>query len=1072
MAMINRFGIKQSDGTFQYHDLGAKGENVLLNEKALTEVVSDLTTEIAKKYNAAGGEISGEVIPNGGLAHAGNSNYISFPEGGRLRTFSDTIGQLKIYLPSLWDNTLIKFKVSIANYQNNSSVDYFISGYMNADSRKWETCSATSIGKYSGVLSNLTVHFGNNGANCVIGIGNLDTLWQFATVSISDISFNKVDGEIDYLKWAKGWSVLINANNDITFTESIEKPHVTQEVNALIGNITDNTLEDAKEYTDQKIADLIGGAPETLDTLKEIAQEINENQGAIDTINSAISDKANKTDLDNHTNNTEVHVTIADKNRWNAKQDVFTVDEYLSSVSTNPVQNKSVYNALADKVDRVSGKTLSTNDFSNTYKTKLDGIEEGANKYVHPDSPITPGSYTKVTVDQKGHVTKGSNPTLTIAEGGTGATDAATALQNLGLTATAAELNKLDGVTATTEELNYVDGVTSNIQTQLDSKASLSTATQSANGLFSATDKKKLDGIAEGANKYVHPTYNAKTSGLYKITVDGLGHISAASAVTKEDITNLGIPGTSSSYDVATQSANGLMSSTDKKKLDSVEEGANKYILPTASTTLGGVKTTSTVSSTTGYTACPIINGVVYYKDSDTTYTLGSFGVNASATELNYTKGVTSSIQTQLNGKLSTTGTAAAASKLANTSAIGSATQPVYFNASGVPVACTYTLGKSVPSDAKFTDTTYGAATSSALGLVKIGSNITVSSGTISLTKANITAALGYTPPTSDTNTWRPLGTTADTACAGNDARLSNARPASDVYSWAKASTKPSYTKAEIGLGNVDNTADSAKSVNYANSAGSASSASFLNNNSQLTYGASGLNYFNASIAETSGASNNAVPYSGNWSHIIRMNHANGAGYYADLSIPMVSADHHINYRVISAGSEIVPWRTVIDSSNISSQSVNYATSSGYAGSAGGANFSNQLQAFTGDDFTGGSHYVKAIRGSGWETRLWMCYDGGAKQADAVAVNYANTAGTANSVAWGNVTSKPTSYTPASHNQSASTITAGTFPAAVYAYANTSYTTNMIRNSVFTTSDPGAGASTSHANGSIIYVYE
>lgn len=46
-------------------------------------------------------------------------------------------------------------------------------------------------------------------------------------------------------------------------------------------------------------------------------------------------------------------------------------------------------------------------------------------------------------------------------------------------------------------------------------------------------------------------------------------------------------------------------------------------------------------------------------------------------------------------------------------------------------------------------NTTYSAATSSALGLVKIGSNISVSSGTISLTKANVTSALGYTPPTS-----------------------------------------------------------------------------------------------------------------------------------------------------------------------------------------------------------------------------------------------------------------------------------------------------------------------------------
>ena len=49
-----------------------------------------------------------------------------------------------------------------------------------------------------------------------------------------------------------------------------------------------------------------------------------------------------------------------------------------------------------------------------------------------------------------------------------------------------------------------------------------------------------------------------------------------------------------------------------------------------------------------------------------------------------------------------------------------------------------------------------------------------------------------------DTNTWRPLGTTGDTACAGNDSRLSNARPASDVYSWAKQSTKPSYSWSEI----------------------------------------------------------------------------------------------------------------------------------------------------------------------------------------------------------------------------------------------------------------------------------
>ena len=60
------------------------------------------------------------------------------------------------------------------------------------------------------------------------------------------------------------------------------------------------------------------------------------------------------------------------------------------------------------------------------------------------------------------------NDNDTVSEGGS------TSLSDLGITATATELNKLDGVTATTAELNYVDGVTSNIQTQLNAKASSS----------------------------------------------------------------------------------------------------------------------------------------------------------------------------------------------------------------------------------------------------------------------------------------------------------------------------------------------------------------------------------------------------------------------------------------------------------------------------------------------------------------------------------------------------------------------------------------------------------------------
>lgn len=66
-------------------------------------------------------------------------------------------------------------------------------------------------------------------------------------------------------------------------------------------------------------------------------------------------------------------------------------------------------------------------------------------------------------------------------------------------------------------------------------------------------------------------------------------------------------------------------------------------------------------------------------------------------------------------GSSSAGGAATSANKI-NTNA-GSATQPVYFS-NGIPVKTTYTLGKSVPSDAKFTDTTYSVATTSANGLM------------------------------------------------------------------------------------------------------------------------------------------------------------------------------------------------------------------------------------------------------------------------------------------------------------------------------------------------------------------
>lgn len=105
-------------------------------------------------------------------------------------------------------------------------------------------------------------------------------------------------------------------------------------------------------------------------------------------------------------------------------------------------------------------------------------------------------------------------------------------------------------------------------------------ATESEKGLMSAADKTKLDGIEEGANRYVHPNHTSHSKNFYKFANDGQGHVSGAEKVTKSDITALGIPGQDTTYGNATQSVSGLLSANDKKKLDAIEEGANKYVHP------------------------------------------------------------------------------------------------------------------------------------------------------------------------------------------------------------------------------------------------------------------------------------------------------------------------------------------------------------------------------------------------------------------------------------------------------------------------------------------------------------
>ena len=154
------------------------------------------------------------------------------------------------------------------------------------------------------------------------------------------------------------------------------------------------------------------------------------------------------------------------------------------------------------------------------------------------------------------------------------------------------------------------DGSTQNVT---DSNTTYSAATQSANGLMSSTDKTKLDGIATGANNYSLPTASSSTLGGVKVGTN----LSISSGV---------LSATDTKYDAATQSAAGLMSATDKTKLDGIATGATKITVDTALS-----------SSSTNPVQNKVVNSALAGKASTSTATTSANGLMSSSdkTKLN-----------------------------------------------------------------------------------------------------------------------------------------------------------------------------------------------------------------------------------------------------------------------------------------------------------------------------------------------------------------------------------------------------------------------------------------------------
>lgn len=183
--------------------------------------------------------------------------------------------------------------------------------------------------------------------------------------------------------------------------------------------------------------------------------------------------------------------------------------------------------ALGNKVDKVSGKGLSTNDYTTAEKTKLSGIETNANKYVHPTHTAKTSGLYKVTVDGSGHVSgtaavaksditglgiPGQDTTYSDMEGATLTADGANGLVPKPVKGDDGRFLSGDGTWKDALiDIAYNSDATEGTISSMYGDGSVGTstiigATTSRSGLLSASDKTKLNGIAANANNYVHPT--------------------------------------------------------------------------------------------------------------------------------------------------------------------------------------------------------------------------------------------------------------------------------------------------------------------------------------------------------------------------------------------------------------------------------------------------------------------------------------------------------------------------------------------------------------------------------------
>ena len=470
-----------------------------------------------------------------------------------------------------------------------------------------------------------------------------------------------------------------------------------------------------------------------------------------------------------------VHIT---DDHEDVEQDPINIDNAMSSTSQNPVQNKVITNALTSETNRATNAESTITNSINSESNRAKSAETSLDNRITAIEKLESGwndKYSKEEIDAK----------FSALETATDWKEAVNTFADIATTYP----NPQDGWTVNVKDTDYTYRYDGSKWIATSANA-IPDATQSISGKMSASDKKKLDGIATGAevnqnafsNVIVGSTTVSADSKTDTLTLVAGSNVTLTPDATNDKITiaakdttysgsnGVTITGTSITNSgvrsVSEGSADGTISvntngSSANVSVHGLKSGAfTNYVIGTKSQiSSASIPVGSIVDITDDYDAVdntPIsiatssTPGIVKSGTDITVDSSGNVSVNDDSH--NHVISNVDGLQTALNGKANTShgnhvpttetannarflrndntwqtvtpanigaatsshthnyagsssagGSANSAVKL-DTASAGSATQPVYFTG-GKPSACSYTLSKSVPSNAVFTDT-------------------------------------------------------------------------------------------------------------------------------------------------------------------------------------------------------------------------------------------------------------------------------------------------------------------------------------------------------------------------------